>query len=113
MKKMKESTKQNEMGKISNLITDMTLKGAPDDEVARADKHSMCVIDAVKHNLDYKRSEKENNIQELKEIYQSNPNKKKAGGASTLISLANSGGVFSKIILMELQIVFNVSLIAS
>lgn len=90
MKKMKESTKQNEMGKISNLITDMNLKGAPDDEVARAVKHSMCVIDAVKHNLDYRRSEKENNIQELKELYQSNPNKKKAGGASTLISLAKS-----------------------
>ena len=90
MKKMSERTKQIEMGKISNLITDMTLKGAPDDEVARAVKHSMCVIDAVKHNLDYKRSEKENDIQELKELYQSNPNKKKAGGASTLISLAKS-----------------------
>lgn len=44
---------QTEMGKISNLITDMTLKGAPPDELARAVRHSMVVIDAEKHKLDY------------------------------------------------------------
>ena len=32
---------QTEMGKISNLITDMTLKGAPPDELARADRKSV------------------------------------------------------------------------
>lgn len=34
------------MGVISNLITDMTLRGADEDELARAVKHSMVVIDA-------------------------------------------------------------------
>lgn len=46
------------MGVISNLITDMTLRGADEKELARAVKHSMVVIDAEKHGLDYKRSER-------------------------------------------------------
>ena len=68
MKYMKNT--QNEMGKISNLITDMTLMGANDQELARAVKHSMVVIDAEKHKLNYKKSEVENNIAELKRKYQ-------------------------------------------
>jgi len=59
-----------EMGKITNLIMDMTLAGATDDEVARAVKHSMVVIDAKKHKLNWKLSEEENKIQELKDKYQ-------------------------------------------
>ena len=78
--------KQTEMGKISNLITDMTIKGATEAEIARADKHSMCVIDAEKHNLDWRRSYQENNIAQLKEKYQGGKNK----GAATLISKASS-----------------------
>ena len=70
---------QTEMGKISNLITDMTLKGASREELARAVRHSMVVIDAEKHGLDYKQSELDNNIAGLKKDYQN-------GGASTLIS---------------------------
>lgn len=73
-----------EMGKISNLITDMTLRGATTEELTRAVKHSMVVIDAEKHHLNYKLSEKENGIKELKEKYQN------GGGASTLISRAKS-----------------------
>lgn len=73
-----------EMGKISNLITDMTLQGASSEELARAVKHSMVVIDAEKHKLNYKLSEKENGIEELKNKYQG------GGGASTLISRAKS-----------------------
>ena len=57
---------QTEMGKISNLITDMTLKGATQDELARAVRHSMVVIDAEKHKLDYKQSERDNGISALK-----------------------------------------------
>lgn len=75
-----------EMGSISNLITDMTLKGATDNEVARAVKHSMVVIDAKKHKLNYKLSEQENNIAELKKKYQGGAKR----GASTLISRATS-----------------------
>ena len=76
-KRMKNT--QTEMGKISNLITDMTLQGASREELARAVRHSMVVIDAEKHGLDYKQSELDNNIAGLKKDYQN-------GGASTLIS---------------------------
>lgn len=90
MKYMKDTQKQ--MGVISNLITDMTLKGASSDELARAVRHSMVVIDAEKHKLDYKRSEIENGISELKRIYQrrTDENGKSKEGASTLISRAKS-----------------------
>lgn len=80
-----------QMGIISNLITDMTLKGANWDEIARAVKHSMVVIDAEKHKLDYKKSEIDNNISALKKRYQSYVDEDgtvKTGGASTLISRA-------------------------
>ena len=83
----KEAT-QNEMGKISNLITDMTLKGAPEDEIVRAVKHSMVVIDAHKHKLDYKQSELDNGIASLRKKWQgyTDENGNERGGASTLLS---------------------------
>lgn len=76
------SDTQTQMGKISNLITDMTIKGASEQELARAVRHSMVVIDAEKHQLNYKQSERDNGIGALKKKYQS-------GGASTLISRAS------------------------
>lgn len=81
---MTKSMTQKEMGTISNLITDMTLKGATSEELERAVKHSMVVIDAAKHKLDYQQSEKDNGIAALKKKYQN------GGGASTLLSLASS-----------------------
>ena len=85
----RERNKQIEMGKISNLITDMTIQGATEAELARAVKHSMVVIDCVKHNYDYKASFKENGIQELKNKYQAKEDPTKpAGGSATLISKA-------------------------
>ena len=83
---------QTEMGKISNLITDMTLLGANDEELARAVKHSMVVIDAEKHKLDYKKSEADNNIAALKKKYQGHidENGRYKEGAGTLISRAKS-----------------------
>lgn len=78
-----------EMGKISNLITDMTIKGAPLDEIARAVKHSMVVIDAEKHELNYKESERVHGIAELKVRYQGGT-LSKPRGASTLISRASA-----------------------
>lgn len=88
VKLMSESLKQKQMGVVSNLITDMTLKGAPESEIARAVKHSMVVIDAVKHKLDYKQSEKDQGIAELKERYQgyADDDGNLVGGASTLLS---------------------------
>lgn len=77
IKTMKNTGTQ--MGIISNLITDMTLQGATPDELARAVRHSMVVIDAEKHKLDYKQSELDNGIAALKKKYQT-------GGASTLLS---------------------------
>ena len=78
--------KQQEMGKVSNLITDMQVQMAPDEDIAKAVRHSMVVIDAEKHNLDWKRSARENDIAGLKKEYQGGANK----GASTLISKSKS-----------------------
>lgn len=81
--------KQKEMGVVSNLITDMTLQGANSSEIARAVKHSMVVIDAEKHKLNYKQSEIDNDIDGLKRKYQQHVDEDgniKYGGASTLIS---------------------------
>lgn len=86
MKKMKSMDTQREMGKISNLITDMHIKGATDSEISRAVRHSMVVIDAEKHGLNYTKSSVDNGITELKRKYQGGPN----AGASTLISKASS-----------------------
>ncbi len=88
MKTMKKGAVGLEMGKVSNLITDMTLQGAKTEELARAVKHSMVVIDAYKHKLDYRQSEIDNGIAELKEKYQPGDNGRK--GAATLISRAKS-----------------------
>jgi predicted transcriptional regulator len=93
-KPFKTMTKtQLEMGIISNLITDMTLRGASKDELAAAVRHSMVVIDAEKHHLDYKASELDNNIASLKKKYQVKVNEDgtiTTGGASTLLSRAKS-----------------------
>ena len=92
-KPMNSTQKQNEMGKISNLITDMTLKGATEDELERAARHSMVVIDAEKHKLDWKASEVDNGIAALKRKYQERIDEDgevKYGGAGTLISRAKS-----------------------
>jgi DNA-binding CsgD family transcriptional regulator len=90
MKYMKNTGTQ--MGIVSNLITDMTLKGASQDELARAVRHSMVVIDAEKHKLDYKQSEIDNGIAALKRKYQGtyDENGRYHQGASTLISRAKS-----------------------
>lgn len=79
-------TKQMKMGDVSNLITDMTIKGANHDEIARAVRHSMVVIDSEKHHLNYKQSYNDNGIGALKKKYQGS----ERSGASTLISKAES-----------------------
>lgn len=86
MTRMTPRTKAFEMGDVSNLITDMTIRGASQSELARAVRHSMVVIDAEKHGLNYKQSAIDNGIPQLKVKYQGGKNK----GASTLISRATS-----------------------
>jgi hypothetical protein len=77
---------QVEMGKITNLIADMTIRGANSQELAQAVRHSMVVIDAKKHELDYKQSAIDNGIAGLKAKYQGSAR----AGASTLITRATS-----------------------
>ena len=83
---MSERQKQREMGAVSNLITDMTIKGANQSEIARAVRHSMVVIDAEKHGLDYRQSKIDNSISALKTKYQGSAR----SGAATLISRTKS-----------------------
>lgn len=94
--------KQTMMGEVSNLITDMTIKGASTSELTRAVRHSMVVIDSEKHQLDWKQSAIDNGIPALRKKYQIRPSVKydpvtksvKYGkslvGASTLISRSKS-----------------------
>lgn len=86
MSKMTPRTKAIEMGVVSNLITDMTIGGANTTELARAVRHSMVVIDAEKHNLNYKQSAVDNGIAQLKTKYQGSAR----SGAATLISRASA-----------------------
>lgn len=80
-----------EMGMITNLITDMSIQGAKPEHIVRAVKHSMVVIDAEKHKLNYKQSEQDHNIAQLRELYQPKPDPTKApGGATTLLSRATA-----------------------
>lgn len=88
MKKITPDGMQMEMGKISNLVTDMTIRGAKPAEIARAVRHSMVIIDSEKteHGLNYKQSYLDNGIGQLKEKYQG----KSTAGAATLISRAGA-----------------------
>lgn len=86
MKVIDSDTKQREMGNVSNLITDMTIRKANHDEIARAVRHSMVIIDSEKHRLNWKQSEIDNGIRQLKKEYQGKSN----AGASTLVSRAGS-----------------------
>lgn len=85
-----KGTEQQQMGSVSNLVTDMTIRAAPPEHIARAVRHSMVVIDARKHDLDYKQSAIDNGIAQLKAEYQRDPDKPKSRGASTLISRATA-----------------------
>lgn len=93
MKPMSSRSKQIEMGNISNLITDMTIRAAPHSEIVRAVRHSMVVIDAEKHNLNYKQSAVDNGISQLKHEYQGGPR----SGASTLISVKKQSDFVNEI----------------
>lgn len=100
MKYMTKKGTQTEMGMISNLITDMTLAGAQDSDLAKAVRHSMVVIDAEKHHLDYKKSEIDNNIAALNKKYRTyiddNGIERVGRGASTIISRAKGQATVEK-----------------
>ena len=88
-KLMTDRAKGRHMGEITNLITDMSIKGANPEDLTKAVKYSMVVIDAPKHKLDYKRAQKELGIADLKARYQqADANGKK--GAGTIVSRAKN-----------------------
>lgn len=84
------SRKQQEMGNVTNLIADMTVKGANSQELARAVRHSMVVIDSEKHNLDFRESARRNGIADLKRRYQGVTDTGQLKGAATLITRATA-----------------------
>jgi hypothetical protein len=84
--KMPDKTKQTMMGITTNLIADMTLKGAPAEDLIPAVKYSMVVIDAQKHSLDYKKAYEEYKIADLNTKYRGSPR----AGASTIITRAGA-----------------------
>ena len=89
MKTIQPHVKETQMGVVSNLITDMTIKGASDTEIAKAVRHSMVIIDSEKHGLDWKQSAIDNNISSLSKKYTTRLNPKIGRddqGASTIIS---------------------------
>lgn len=90
MKPMTARAKQQQMGDVSNLITDMSIRGAKPDELAAAVRHSMVVIDAEKHNLNYRQSYVDNGIASLKAAYQGRGSTGRLSGASTIVSKAGS-----------------------
>lgn len=90
MKPMSSKTKGIQMGKVSNLITDMTIRQAPHSEIVRAVRHSMAVIDAEKHPIDWQLSARVNGIKALTDKYQTPYRESGVPGASTLISRAKS-----------------------
>ena len=84
---VKKRTQQIQMGKDTNLCTDMYVGYDPSDkELASVVKQTMVDIDAVKHELNYKQAYKDNGISELKIKYQGSAN----SGARTIISRASS-----------------------
>ena len=86
MKSISPTYMQNQMGEVSNLIADMTLRGASNDELARAVRHSMVIIDSAKHDLDYRSSAQQNGISQLRKKYQVPYTDSGKAGASTLIT---------------------------
>ena len=84
--KMPDKVKQQYMGVTTNLIQDMTLKGAPAEDLIPAVKYSMVVIDAQKHSLDYKKAYEDYKIAKLNEKYRGDAKK----GASTIVTRAGA-----------------------
>lgn len=86
--------RSTQMGIASNLITDMYARGCEDEEeLSRAVRYSMVIIDAYKHKLNYKAAYQDYDIESLKKKYQNRmteDGEEKYGGASSLLSRAKS-----------------------
>lgn len=91
--KVEDQVKNANMGKATNLIADMTIKGATEDELIRAVKYSMVVIDSQKHHLDYKQAAEDFRIKDLKIKYQGSAQ----AGAATILTRAKSPVYFDEV----------------
>ena len=75
-KTMSKRDRGLQMGRITNCISNMQkATGVTRDEMVRAMKYSMIVIDAYKHNLDWKGAEQEYGIKEIYDKYSSGDKK--------------------------------------
>lgn len=63
--KLNDNILNIEKDMVLNLLVDMSLNSASEDEFLRAIRFSMCVIDAKKHNIDLRLAYKDQNINEL------------------------------------------------
>ena len=84
-KTMNKKIHGQEMGYVTNLITDMTLAGAPSDDLCKAIRHSMVVVDSLKHKLNYQQSYVDNDIARLYKDYLGTSRR----GGTTLLSKAS------------------------
>lgn len=91
MKIMTSREKGIQMGKTTNLLMDITSMGASDDDIAKVTKHSMVVIDAQKHKLNWRQSYIDNDIAGIIEKYRG---RNEAGrlkeGATTIFTKAKA-----------------------
>jgi len=70
-------TRASEMSRISNLLTDMIISKADEDELMRLVHHAMVLVESRVYNLDWKKSEKDHDIDGLMEKYSVNPRRNK------------------------------------
>lgn len=99
-KTMTKRERGQQMGYTTNLIMDMTAQGCEVDDLTRAVKHSMVVVDAYKHGLDWRASEEKYGITELKMKYQGS----RRGGGSTIFTRAGGGARVNDFKLGQYQI---------
>lgn len=79
-----EKARGKQMGIATNLIADITAKGASAKDVIDAVMYSMVVVDAYKHGLDWKQARKDFRIKEINETYRT------TGGSDTIMTKAKS-----------------------
>ena len=84
-----------EVGKNSNLILDMCWYGAASEELVRAIKHGMVLLDAEKHFLNWKQSAKDHGVEVLRQKYRRYYRRPKLTERERLVITAYTGYVIS------------------
>ena len=84
---------QIQLGKNSNLIADMCWHGATGEELVRAIKHGMVILDADKRHLNWQKSAEDFGIQELYQKYRRFNRRPKLTEREKLVITAYTGYV--------------------